>query len=72
MALHLASLTGKWPINSGGSRGEARPPPIFFDQNEVRRAGKKMLRPPPPPPPPRILELDDRPPFSEGLSPPLN
>ena len=42
--------------DSGGSRGGARPP-LFFDQNEARRAEK--------------IFWDTGPPLCEGLDPPL-
>jgi len=54
---------------SGGSRGGAWGPHLFLDQTEARRAEKFFFWDRPPL---RLSHgLDDRPPLSEGLDPPL-
>ena len=47
--------------------GPGGPPPLFLDQNEAQRAEKKFCEAGPT----LFLGLDDPPPLSEGLDPPL-
>ena len=54
----------------GGARG-ARPPPLFFDENEALRTEKNFLGRPPSSLSQGLDDPPPLPPLSEGLDPPL-
>ena len=56
---------GEPVVDPGEGLGGLGPPPYFYT-SEARRAEKRFLRPPP-----ISRGLDNRPPLSEGLDPPL-